>query len=123
MVEVRIGPLREVVDVVRTIVTDWDTFIRQVDALTREHDQLRSRSEGLEKKLGDLQEAHERLRREHDEASQALGDLRSAHQTLLREHEEAARAHHELRDRYEALERNRLDAAGELEAALRRLKP
>jgi DNA repair exonuclease SbcCD ATPase subunit len=123
MVELRVGPLRDVVDVVRSFVTDWDAFIRQVDTLTREHEQLRGRSEWLEKQLTDLQEAHERLRREHDEASQALNDLRSAHQTLLREHEEGSRAHHELRERYDALERSRIDAAGELEALLRRLKP
>ena len=123
MVEIQVGPLRDVVDVVRSIVTDWDAFIRQVDTLAREHEQLRGRSESLEKRLSDLEETHERLRREHDENAQALTELRSAHQALLREHDEAVRAHHELRERYEVLDRNRLDTADELEALLRRLKP
>ena len=123
MVEIQVGPLRDVVDVVRSIVTDWDAFIRQVDTLAREHEQLRGRSESLEKRLYGLEETHERLRREHDENAQALTELRSAHQALLREHDEAVRAHHELRERYEALDRNRLDTADELEALLRRLKP
>ncbi len=95
MEEIRVGPLREIIDVVRSIVTDWDGFIRQVDQLTREH----------------------------DDTAQALSELRSAHDALQREHADTLGAHHELRERYEALERHRLDAADELEALLRRLKP
>lgn len=123
MVELRVGPLREVVDVVRQIVTDWDAFVRSVEQLAREHEQLRSRCEWLEKQAKDLQETHERLRREHDESAQALTELRAAHQTLLREHEESVRTLHELREKHEQLQQDRLYAADELEALLRRLKP
>jgi chromosome segregation ATPase len=121
--EVRVGPLRDVVDAVRTIVTDWDVFVRHVETLTREHEELRGRCESLEDQLGQLQEAHERVRREHDGTVRALDELRAAHQTLLCEHEEAIRLHDELRERHERLQQDRQHAADGLEGLLRRLKP
>lgn len=123
MVEIRTGPLREVVDVVRSFVTEWDAFVRQVDTLTREHEQLLTRCTSLDRQLHELQESYERLRQQHDADAEALGNLRSAHEALLREHDGAIRAQHELRERYELLEHNRLDAAEQLEAVLRALKP
>ena len=123
MVEVKIGPLREVVDVVRAIVTDWDVFIRQVDTLTREHEERGNRCAALERELHELRQAHEHERREHQAAAAALNELRAGHESLARQHEELARAHHELRERHSALDQDRQYAADELEALLRRLKP
>jgi DNA repair ATPase RecN len=129
MVEVKIGPLREVVDVVRAIVTDWDVFIRQVDTLTRAHEERGNRCEALEREIGELRQAHEQERREHQSTVAALDELRAGHAALLRQHEELGRAHedlgrahHELRERHSTLEQDRQYAADELEALLRRLK-
>lgn len=123
MVEVKIGPLREVVDVVRAIVTDWDVFIRQVDTLTREHEERGNRCAALEGELRELRERHEQERQERQATATALNELRASHEALVQQHENLARAHHELRERHAALDQDRQYAADELEALLRRLKP
>jgi len=123
MVEVKVGPLREVVDVVRAIVTDWDVFIRQVDTLTREHEERGNRCAALEGELHELRQTHEQERRERQAAAAALNELRAVHEALVRQHEDLERAHHELRERHATLDQDRQYAADGLEALLRRLKP
>lgn len=123
MVEVRVGPLRDVVDVVRQIVTDWDAFVSSVEALSRDHERLRQRCETLERQYRELGEAHERLQAEQAATARALAELQAAHERLRGEHAEATRALAELRERYALLEQDRQFAADELEAILRRLKP
>ncbi len=123
MIDVNADRIASVVEVIRSLVTDWDGFIRQIESLTREHEQLRGRSEWQEQQLRELAESLERARREAEESARTLAELRAEHQTVLREHEDLLRSHRELCERSDGLRRDREYAAEELEALLRRLKP
>jgi chromosome segregation ATPase len=115
--------LTQIVDVFRSVVADWDVFVKQFDGLTKANDELRERSERQERQLLELQESFERLRQESEESGRTLAALRTQYQALQPEHETLLQAHRELRERHEGLRQDREFAAGELEALLRRLKP
>jgi chromosome segregation ATPase len=115
--------LAQVVELFRSAVADWDAFVKQLDGLTKAHDELRERTERQERQLRELQDSLDRLRRESEENGGALATLRTQHQALQHEHDTLLQTHRELRERHEGLRQDREFAAGELEALLRRLKP
>jgi chromosome segregation ATPase len=111
------------VEVMRSVVADWDTLSRQFDSLSREHGESRARLAALEQQHRDLLGSHEHLRRAREEGEHALADLQAKHAALLHEHEELVRSHGELVERHASLREDRAHAAGELEALLQRLRP
>jgi chromosome segregation ATPase len=111
------------VELMRSIVADWDALSRRFDGLSGEHRELSARFAALEQQHRDLVGGHEQLRRDREEDGRALADLRAKHATLLHEHEELVRSHGELVERHESLRNDRAHAAEELEALLRRLRP
>lgn len=123
MVEIKLDDLRGVADVLRQVVRDWDDLVSAVDALTREHQELRAWAEQKERDYRELQGTHERLRQEHEANTRRVGELEAAYQTLLREHEANMSALRELREQHQALLEDRQYARDQLEALLGRLKP
>ena len=119
---VKLGDLRASMEVVRRIVTDWDTFVGAVEALTHKQAEPRGSFEQLERQHRDLREGYERLGRAHEANLQVLTSLRGAHDLLLREHEAGKHALSDLQGRYEALRQDRQYTTGELHAVLQRLK-
>src|SRR5262249_6390742 len=115
--------LTQIVELFRTVVADWDAFVKRFEGLTKAHEEMRERSERQERQLRDLQEGLERLRRESEEGERTLAALRTQHQALQHEHDALLQAHRELRERHESFRQDREFAAGELEALLRRVKP
>jgi chromosome segregation ATPase len=123
MSDVNVSALGRGVDLLRSIVTDWDGLTQQLDGLTREHGEAHARLTALEQQHRDLQESHERQRQERDEGERALADLRVKHATLVDQHDELVRSHRELAERCDRILGDRDAAAGELEGLLRRLRP
>jgi chromosome segregation ATPase len=112
----------QIIEVFRSVVGDWDGFIRRFDELTRAHGEMRERSEQQERQLREIQAGLGRAREESEASGRTLAALRTRHQDLQREHDTLLQAHRELRERSERLGQDRELAAAELEALLRRLK-
>jgi hypothetical protein len=121
--EVAFGAIRSGIDVVRRLVTRWESSIASVEGLLRERDEQRVAIERLEGELQELRSVREALRRALDAKALALTELQAAHAALLREEEEERLALAELRDRYDALLRDRQFVTDQLDAVFRRLRP
>jgi chromosome segregation ATPase len=143
-VELRLGDLRGVIDAVRKVVTDWDTFAGDVETLTREHaagragferleqeqrelrsslERLRAEKDATAQRLAELQKANERLQAQHEATTRTLTELRAAHEAMTAQRDAGTRELRELRERFETEQRNRQEATAGLETLLRRLKP
>jgi chromosome segregation ATPase len=123
MVGTKLDDLRAAVELVRQLVTDWDGFVGAVEALTREHAELKDRYDRLLGHQQALQATLEGLRAAHEQKEQGLASLHAAHEALLREHEAQRGTLRLLQERCDAFQQDRLHATEELETLLRRLKP